>query len=688
MTYQYDSSLRLITMTHHYNNLHYTIVRHNRDYGINDHVGYKPAFLPQQDMANITNRNSKLSPLIECPCSTRITRESDMEDQIQIVGNCKTAISTIAGCTAAVAHAVEVANSITVNNASMPAGCTMRPAGSTGKKAGDHAYTAIFNTATASKATCGAAGSKTGAFVWSAPKAGTQLDCGSGSGCLAPSPKYGCTGEFAAQCTWDSVESAQAGCGKWDECSGFMCSSKFDTSGNKLLCFGRGDATVAKAGVPGVTSYEKVYTAKTPLFGESVSLVNMTLTHDGTTATITMAGPAAAWFGIGFNAKQMADAPYALIVDAAGAVTERKLVEHGPGALLPATVKVASSSVVNGIRTVVVTRSVAHAVYALPTAPGQINTIVAVGDTPELSYHKARTGSSITLVPAVGDACVCEPEGQQFLGYMNTSKRAFGGYACLDEPRSDMLKHGDGTGRDVMNAACKMETYNGGLQCCQHHYFLTDLEQDPLIPNKTDTYFLKWRYYFQEYTPAVPAAAAAATATATVPASHKHLHHWVFLIDASVNDYEEDNAHYGEVAIGTIHANLTVATMGLEDTPKNYMSQKVIPHVMTPHCHAPSCIREEFWNADTNEIICNVTAKYGDEAYGSLDGNFNEANYVAIPPCIFGNQTGLQQPFQLDPTVNIRAVKYFNNTYRHLGQMAQWTGLMVYSEDPFVNARM
>ena len=29
-------------------------------------------------------------------------------------------------------------------------------------------------------------------------------------------------------------------------------------------------------------------------------------------------------------------------------------------------------------------------------------------------------------------------------------------------------------------------------------------------------------------------------------ASHKHLHHWVFLIDAQVNDYEEDNAEYGK----------------------------------------------------------------------------------------------------------------------------------------------
>ena len=62
---------------------------------------------------------------------------------------------------------------------------------------------------------------------------------------------------------------------------------------------------------------------------------------------------------------------------------------------------------------------------------------------------------------------------------------------------------------------------------------------------------------------------------------------------------------------------------------------------------------------------------------------FNEPNYIAIPPCIFGNQPGLQTPFQITPDTNILAVKYFNNTYRHLGQMAQWTGLMVYDTDPY-----
>jgi hypothetical protein len=66
----------------------------------------------------------------------------------------------------------------------------------------------------------------------------------------------------------------------------------------------------------------------------------------------------------------------------------------------------------------------------------------------------------------------------------------------------------------------------------------------------------KGRYYFQEYTPGTSTKEATPTAPATtaVAASHKHLHHWVFLIDANVNDYEEDNAKYGEQSIGKITA--------------------------------------------------------------------------------------------------------------------------------------
>jgi hypothetical protein len=44
--------------------------------------------------------------------------------------------------------------------------------------------------------------------------------------------------------------------------------------------------------------------------------------------------------------------------------------------------------------------------------------------------------------------------------------------------------------------------------------------------------------------------------------------------------------------------------------------------------------------------------------------------------------SGPQTPPSLRPDANLTAVKYFNNTFRHMGQMAQWTGLMVYEGEP------
>jgi hypothetical protein len=333
--------------------------------------------------------------------------------------------------------------------------------------------------------------------------------------------------------------------------------------------------------------------------------------------------------------------------------------------------------VADGVQTVTVTRGVVGATaqhYTLPTAPTQLNLITAIGDSVALAYHKARTGAQIVLAPSDAAACVCQPTQKHLLSYMNKSTVDWGGYNCVDEPRSDMLRHGDTTGRNVSNNACKMETYMGGLQCCKHSWYLTDVEQAAQIPAKTDVYYLKWRYYFQEYTPSTPAAKA----------SHKHLHHWVFLVDQSINDYEEDNAEYGTKSIGHIHASLPASQTGLEEIPAG--AKTFSPMVMTPHMHAPSAIRQEYWNADTDQIICNATADYGDEKNGDVTSIFNEANYVAIPPCIFGFQPGLEFPKNLSFGTNIVAHKYINNTFRHLGQMAQWTGLVVYDVDPIADA--
>jgi len=635
---------------------------HNRNYGINDEVGYQPWFLPKAQQNNMTMLHGGLSPLIECPCSNRISRKVVTSSTILTSGKCPASITSQLECTAAIQALAQVSTSSTINNASQPAGCIMVPDTT---KTGE--YQAVYNTAKSSQS----CSTGQGPFTWDGPHNGTAIDCANGGQCLPSDPKFGCTGEFQGQCTWDSPEVALEQCSAYDECQGFFCSTVF---GRTLLCFGRSTTVTRPSTVATDQTWTKVYKQAKTLQGEADlgGLVKMSISHNGNTAKIIMTGPDGVWYGVGFNAQAMKDAPYAIIVDGSGSVSERKLAEHSPGALLKPSVKVESSSVASGIRTVVLTRPVAGSDYSIPATPGVINIITAIGNTPTLAYHKARTGGRIILLPTSTSSCICAPKTSDYLSYMNQSTQEFEGYNCLDEPRSNMLKHGDGTGRNVPNAACHMMTYHGGLQCCKHQFFLTDVEQDWLIPNETDTYFLKWRYYFQEYVPATP----------TIPASHKHLHHWVFLIDANVNDYEEDNAHYGHSSIGKIEAHLTARKMGLEDVPSSFKG--ITSFVMTPHCHAPSCIREEFWNADTGEIICNVTARYGSPEYGSPGRVFNEADYIAIPPCIFGDQPGLQKPFTLTPDTKITAVKYFNNTYRHLGQMAQWTGLMVYDTDPYV----
>ena len=186
------------------------------------------------------------------------------------------------------------------------------------------------------------------------------------------------------------------------------------------------------------------------------------------------------------------------------------------------------------------------------------------------------------------NGCICQPQIQNYLTYMDGIKFQFHDYDCGTAPRSDMTKIDHG--KTISNPACSMDTYHGGTQCCRHSWFLTDRSEDHLIPkDQVDIYFLKWRLYFQEYQPE----------NGLKPASHQHLHHFVFWIDGQVDDYEEDNPHYGTKSVGKIEAKLKVKDMGLEDlaypvhdgAPPVPEYSYVQPIVMTPHCHAPSCIR-------------------------------------------------------------------------------------------------
>jgi hypothetical protein len=351
---------------------------HNRKYDINDPVGYKPSFLPQTDAnGSVTQLNSGLSPLIECPCTDRIDKEEVKINEISQDKPCQAPITTLQACVQAIKDTgAFVGSSKTVSDPKSPHGCSMVPTTLLG--AATTAYTAVLNTFETSTTPCGT---------------------GAAGATLAGSASLG-------------------------------------------------------------------------------GLVNMSVSHDGQTAQITLSGPANVWFGVGFGASRMADMPYTIIVDGTGKVTERKLASHAPGTLLSASVKIVSSKTQGGTRTVVLSRPVKTADYALPALAGDLPVITAVGSGPALAYHAQRTGATLTLLVTNKASCVCTPTEQVYFNYMNGTSRNLFHMDCGSQPRSDMAEHGDGTGRNVPNQACTGKSYHGGLQCCKHTFFLTDLKDD------------------------------------------------------------------------------------------------------------------------------------------------------------------------------------------------------------------
>ena len=195
---------------------------HNREYDINDDtIGYQPSFLPTMVENNMTMLNGGLSPLIECPCTTRITRTVVNSSAIIITGTCPQAVDSLDDCKAAAADmGATVVSSASISNASLASGCILQPT--------DGGYSVAFNTASSS-ATCDSEGSTlVGPFNNSVINEGV----------LPPDPSYGCTGEFPDQCTWDSPQQALEECGKADACRAFFCSTQVGLSVADTPCFG------------------------------------------------------------------------------------------------------------------------------------------------------------------------------------------------------------------------------------------------------------------------------------------------------------------------------------------------------------------------------------------------------------------------------------------------------------------
>jgi hypothetical protein len=118
-------------------------------------------------------------------------------------------------------------------------------------------------------------------------------------------------------------------------------------------------------------------------------------------ATITMVGPADVWFGAGFGGSGMKGTYAITIGTAADTVHERTLGDHAPGQLLASSVQVVSNTVVAGVRTVVLHRSLIGATaahFTFDASAQGIGLLAAVGSTPAFAYHKVRGSSVLMLV--------------------------------------------------------------------------------------------------------------------------------------------------------------------------------------------------------------------------------------------------------------------------------------------------
>jgi len=392
--------------------------------------------------------------------------------------------------------------------------------------------------------------------------------------------------------------------------------------------------------------------------GSATSLVQISLTLDAREGhpevLITMTGPVGVWYGVGFNASVMADTPYVVVIDGNGNPAEHRVGNHEPGKLLEQQVQLVSKSINGNIRTVILTRSFKGLTpdhYSFSPAVTSIPFINAIGSTPDFSYHKIKKSANLELTAEDGITCLCNNGLQGWINGIRFTKN------CVPEPTADLLQQ--------KNPTCWLDTYSGGLECCHHENILLDADQPE--DDRTMELSLKFRFYYQEYQPP----------TRDAPPSHLNLHRFYFTTEAFAGEYDVVQCAADtppEQCIAEITARFKVSDM-LDCDPKKdpencTVGTNGIQLVYAGgHCHAPSCLSMELYNADTGTLICRQVPIYGQ---GNPSDKYDELGYIKIPPCLWGYENGLVPPTTLFLDTNLTSIKRNNNTNGHYGEMASW----------------
>jgi hypothetical protein len=201
---------------------------------------------------------------------------------------------------------------------------------------------------------------------------------------------------------------------------------------------------------------------------------------------------------------------------------------------------------------------------------------------------------------------------------------------CPEQPRGDLLAQ--------RNPSCDIRTYRGGLATCLHGWRLLDADQETPWADQPLVYYKKFRVYFQEYN----------------NTKHQEItrHDWgigcgggavkpSLASGGAEYDVPQCAANHGQITT-TCNHTITGTWMPINpdgsanNSPGGAKGQKVYLAAMHHHCHAPTCLRLDFYNNDTGKLLCRVEPVYGGTGGYVSDGNgtFDEAGCErASAPC-------------------------------------------------------
>lgn len=413
----------------------------------------------------------------------------------------------------------------------------------------------------------------------------------------------------------------------------------------------------------------------------SQSNVNVTVTMNEVDAddavTIVIVGPSDRWFGVGFGSSSMCNhmqadecpdgGPWTIVVsdEANGGITERKLDYHGPGNILASSISVQSDSSTSTNRTVVLKRSLKGASQKHFTFIPKVSVvpiITATGCGFTFAQHCGHGPSELNFLATDTPAPICQAGIEGSIG-----GHKFNNKRCAPFPTGDLaVQH---------NPTCSVETYRGGLSCCRHGQSLLDTDQEIPWPDNYLEYRLKFRFYFEEYQAGVEGSS---------PPSHQNLVRLYWTTEANAGEYDIVQCPEGTPSdqcvqvitsrwkVRDMMADCSLRNDGSWCTGKGSTDNQTTEGIKLiyagPHCHAPTCLSMDLFNADTGKLLCHM-----EPIYGASDELYDEHGFLAIPPCLWGDiSEGLVEPELLSLDTTLLSIKRNNNTLGHTGEMASW----------------